>query len=261
LIECRSYNGQGLPAVSNVLILTASVGGGHAASGRAIRAELDRSGHHVVVEDGLRIMSLALSWLLSTGYCRQARNSPRSLAAVFAVTSMRAGAWSVRAVVGLLFARRLIGTIRRESPDLVISTYPLVTAALGRLRAGGELMVPAAAVITDYGVHPLWVMPGIDIHLVASQLSAELVRRVGGEAALVRMPVDPSFSEAPARDAARATLGIPSEAFVALVVGGTWGDRGPGGGGPVRRGVRRVHRRRNRGEHRSQGPSGEGFRR
>jgi len=225
LIEDRPGNGQGLAAAgpTKTLILTAAVGGGHAAAGRAVRAELDRAGHRVVVEDGFRAMSPTLSGFLSEEYRRQARNASESLATVFGVTSRKAGAWSVRTAVGLLFARRLLATIRSESPDVVVSTYPLVSAALGRLRATGRMRVPAAAVIADYGVHPLWVVPVLDIHLVASRRSAELTRRAGGEAALIRMPVDPAFRSAPTRDAARTALGIPPGAFMVLVVGGAWG--------------------------------------
>jgi len=186
-----------------------------------MRAELERAGHTVVMADGLLAMSRTLSRLLIRGYCRQIKRVPRSVGTVFVVTSRSARA--VRTAVGRLFAGRLLKVVRRERPDLVISTYPLVNAALGWLRRNGRLRVPAAAVIADYGIHPLWVSPALDLHLVVSYRSAKLVRRVGGVASLVRMPAAPSFYSAPARDEARATLGVPPEAFVALVAGGAWG--------------------------------------
>lgn len=37
------------------------------------------------------------------------------------------------------------------------------------------------------------------------------------------MPVAASFGEAPDREVARTSLGIPPDAFVALLVGGVWG--------------------------------------
>ena len=209
--------------LGKVLILTAAVGGGHKAAGRTVRAELEQAGHEVLEEDGLRIMSRILSWSLSHGYCSQVQRTPRTLGAIFAVTSRRSGAGAVRLLIGLFCANRLLGLLNRVRPDVVISTYPLVTAALGRLRAKGRLRVPVAAVVADYGVHPLWVVPNVDLHLVVSRHSAELAERAGGVAALVRMPVDPAFHQAPSRDEARIDLEIPAEAFVALVVGGAWG--------------------------------------
>jgi processive 1,2-diacylglycerol beta-glucosyltransferase len=209
--------------LTKILILTAAVGGGHEAVGQAVQAELVRAGHSVVMADGLRTMSRALDWLLVQGYASQVKNMPKSLDVAFAVTSRRAGATIVQFLVGLLFASRLLKVVQKEQPDLVVSTYPLVTAALGRLRKKGRLQVPAVAVVPDYGVHSLWVVSGADLHLVPSHHSAELVERAGGRVSPTRLPVAPSFYAGPARDEARATLGLPQEAFVALVTGGAWG--------------------------------------
>ena len=206
-----------------ILILTAAVGGGHEAAGRTVQTELERAGHSVAMADGLRQMSRVLDWLLVRFYSSQVRNTPRSLGVVFAATSRKSGAAAVRFLVGLLFADRLLEVIERERPELVVSTYPLVTAALGRLRKAGRLHVPTAAIIPDYGVHPLWVDPRVDLHLVVSRHSAELAKRAGGKVALARLPVPDGFHSAPTRGEAREILGLPQEAFVALVVGGAWG--------------------------------------
>lgn len=229
--EGRSRIGDAYPSAApgKVLILTAAVGGGHEAAGRTVRAELERAGSSVMMTDGLRIMSRTLSWSLNQGYRNQARSTPGSLGVVFAVTSRRAGAAAVRAVVSVLFARRLLAVVREERPDLIVSTYPLVTAALGHLRGSGRLRASVAAVIADYGVHPLWVTPALDLHLVVSHRSAELTERAGGKAVVVRMPVAQGFYSAPARDEARQILGLPQGAFVVLIVGGAWGIGDLGG--------------------------------
>jgi processive 1,2-diacylglycerol beta-glucosyltransferase len=209
--------------LAKILILTAAVGGGHEAVGQAVRVELERAGHSVAMADGLRTMSRALDWLLVRGYSSQVKNMPKSLDVGFAVTSRRAGAMIVQFLVSVLFASRLLKVVRKEQPVLVVSTYPLVTAALGRLRKNGRLQVPAAAVVPDYGVHSLWVVSGVDLHLVASHHSAVLVERAGGRVSPTRMPVAPSFYAAPTREEARTGLGLPQGAFVALVTGGAWG--------------------------------------
>ena len=209
--------------LNKVLILTAATGGGHEAVGHAVQAELKRAGYEVAVADGLRTMSRALDCLLVRGYSGQVRNLPKSLCVVFAVTSRRAGAAAVRLLVGPLFASRLLKVVHKEQPDLVVSTHPLVTTALGHLHRNGRLGVPAVAVIPDYGVHSLWVVPAVDLHLVASRYSAELVEHAGGRVSLARLPVAPGFYVAPACAEARAALGLPQEAFVALIAGGAWG--------------------------------------
>ena len=113
---------RGLPADSmgKVLILTAAVGGGHEAAGRTVRTELEHAGYVVAMTDGLRQMSRTLDWLLVRGYRRQVTGITRTLGAVFAATSFRAGAATVRSLVSLLFAKRLLGALGKESPDLVV---------------------------------------------------------------------------------------------------------------------------------------------
>ena len=216
--------GSGSSAPSGrALILTAAIGGGHEAAGRTVYKELRAAGYEARVEDGLHLMTPSLSRALARSYREQGRRTSRSLGAIFAFTSWRMGAAGVRLLSGVLLAHRLRGLLDREKPDVVVSTYPLVTAALGRLRRRGELAAPVLAVVADYGVHAMWVVPDADLHLVVSLRSAELTVRAGGLACPVRMPIDLAFGEAPTREEARQRLGIPADEFVALVVGGVWG--------------------------------------
>jgi UDP-N-acetylglucosamine:LPS N-acetylglucosamine transferase len=109
----------------------------------------------------------------------------------------------------------------------VVSTYPLASQALGRLRLDGRLDAPTVAVLTDPSVHPLCVAPGIDLHLAPNAEAAEVVRRLYGLPAAVNGPiVHPAFR--PARDtgemvAARRQHGLPLDVPLALVVAGSWG--------------------------------------
>lgn len=207
-----------------VLILTAAVGGGHEAAGRAVRDEVEAAGHHVVMMDGLRPMNQVLDWLLRKGYVGQLEHTPWTLGALFSLASFRPTAGAVRIIVGLFFSRGLLKAVLSERPDVIVSTYPLVTSALGHLRKKGKLRVPVTAIIPDYGVHPLWVSPGADLHLVVSRISVQMAERAGGEASLIRPPVAPAFRNARGRyEETRTALGLPEKNFVALVVGGAWG--------------------------------------
>jgi processive 1,2-diacylglycerol beta-glucosyltransferase len=213
----------GRNGLGRVLIFTAALGGGHKAAGKAVRDELRQAGYDTVLTDGLRAMSPTLDWLLVQSYSAQGRNGQKSLRIVYGVSSRRAGAAAVGFLAASLFAGRLLEIVQREQPDLVVSTYPLVTAALGHLRKNGRLEVPAVALIPDYGVHPLWVVPSVDDHLVVSHYSAELVKRAGASSSVIQIPVASRFRTAPTRDEARTALGLSQEAFVALVVGGALG--------------------------------------
>jgi len=219
----RDIQGQLPSGPLNVLILTAGVGGGHNAAGRALEDELTQAGHHVTMIDGIRAMSPVLAWLLVQGYVQPLRFAPWLLRPVFGVASHRWGARVIQGLVSATFGGRLQRTIQAHNPDVVFSTFPLITGVLGRLRSRGELTVPTLAAIADYGAHALWVAPGIDLHLVMSEQSADIVRQAGGMAAPMRLPVASSFRISYQRDAMRAALNIPGDAFVVLIIGGALG--------------------------------------
>jgi UDP-N-acetylglucosamine:LPS N-acetylglucosamine transferase len=109
----------------------------------------------------------------------------------------------------------------------VVSTYPRASQVLGRLRAGGQLAAPVAAVMTDPSVHPLCVAAGVDVHLAPGRAcAAELSRYPAARTTAVSSLVDPRFR--PAEDAceiaaARQQFGLPLEERLAVVVAGSWG--------------------------------------
>jgi len=222
LAKGRETGPDGSPA-GRVLILTAAVGSGHVVAGGALGEELGRAGWEVELRDGLEIMSPVPAERLGGMYVGQVRHLPRPLALLLWTISFRGTADLVRVSVGALFGGRLLEVVRTTSPDLIVSTYPLVTAALGHLRRRGRITVPVAALVTDYGVHPMWVSPALDVHLVASEVSAGMVERAGGKATVVRMPLREGFRRPLSREEARRTLGLPLRVPVALVVGGAWG--------------------------------------
>ncbi len=206
-----------------VLILSAAVGGGHVAAGRALQLDVEQAGHQVISRDGMHDLSPVLDWLVRTIYAKQLKHRSQSAAMIFWLTSKPALAATVRALIGLCYSYRLLRVVRRLQPELVVSTYPLVTCALGYLRGRGKLTMPVVALIPDYGVHPLWVAPPIDLHLVASRLSAQLAERAGGRVIVARLPVAPAYRSAITQAEARQLLGLPYEPFIALIVGGAWG--------------------------------------
>jgi UDP-N-acetylglucosamine:LPS N-acetylglucosamine transferase len=114
----------------------------------------------------------------------------------------------------------------RERPSVVVSTYPLASQILGQLRLRGEVTAPVVTFLTDMSVHPLWVAPGVDLHLALHDVAA---RQAAGHGARVRVAgaaVDPAFH--PHRTYAewsktREHHGIAMDRPAALVVAGSWG--------------------------------------
>src|SRR5262249_49088915 len=129
----------------------------------------------------------------------------------------------VRFLIGLLWGDKLLAAIIAARADVVVSTYPVVTAGLGRLIAAGRLDLTVVATVTDFGAHPPWVSPQVDLHLVPCRRTLDPVWHAGGRGRVMTFPVGERFANLPSRDEARSALGLPPDAVIPLIVGGTWG--------------------------------------
>lgn len=206
-----------------VLILSASIGGGHNAAAAVLRAELEQAGCSVVVLDGFATATPLLSRYLAWGYPVQLRYTPWLYDWEFWSSHRRLFAKMWRRMYATLSGEAFRTLVDLLEPQLVISTYPLVTQALGVLRRKGILQVPVVAVITDYGVHRLWTAPGIDLHLVPSRVSAAQIDEATGSVRIMRPLVRSAFWEPRDREVVRRRYGFAPNEFVALIVAGAWG--------------------------------------
>jgi processive 1,2-diacylglycerol beta-glucosyltransferase len=216
-------------ASPRVLILTASVGEGHDLPARTLADQLReaRPDVEVITEDGLAVMGRTVAavsvsaprivffrfgWLWDLGFWLFARFGP----------TRRLTQWTLTRLGG----PGLLRLIRAHAPDVVVSTYPHTTEALGRLRRGGRLAVPLCAAITDLAALRYWATPGADLHLVTHPESTAEVRAIAGSATAI-YPVhgftSPDFLERRSTLDARAALGLPSDQKIVLVSGGGWG--------------------------------------
>ena len=64
-------------------------------------------------------------------------------------------------------ARRLQARLQAFGPDVVIATQMGPAALLSFVKKRDGLNVPLIGVLTDFGVHDLWIQPGIDRYCVA----------------------------------------------------------------------------------------------
>lgn len=208
-----------------IVIVSASVGAGHDGAAGELAARLGASGYAVDRLDFLDLLPARLGKAVSDGYHRMLTYAPGLYQRIYAATE-RAGGSGPGARALLRSAERR--TLRALPPDTraVVSTYPGASQVLGALRRSGRLTVPAITYLTDFSVHPLWVAPGIDLHLAAHEIPAEQARACGATRALASGPVvNARFSPVGdvQRRLARIRFGLPPTAPLALLVAGSWG--------------------------------------
>jgi UDP-glucose 4-epimerase len=211
-----------------ILIISADIGEGHDLPARAVAREFkdEDPDAQISVVNGLPAMGPVLTkvlrensqfmfqwlpWLFDFQYM---------LFMYFAPTR-----WLAKRLLTALGRRGLMRLIRAHDPDLIVSTYPGVTAVLGELRRKGKLKVPCFSSITDLAGLRFWAHPGIDLHFVTHPESMEEVEKIAGPGSVrwAKPPTSPAFLAARSRADARRSLGLPAEAKVIGVSGGGWG--------------------------------------
>jgi processive 1,2-diacylglycerol beta-glucosyltransferase len=212
---------------TRALIFTASIGAGHDLPAAVLATSLRERGATVEVVDGLQVggpvaravvggasslESLPGNLAFEAGYVLGTRLAPMR----------RAGSKVIEQIMGRRFERFLAD----HEADVIVSTYPLTTELLGRMRQSGTLQTPVVSAITDLAALHYWAHPGVDLHLITHPESAAEVREIAGpstEIAAVHGLTDLRFTEPPERGVARAELELPGRGSLVVVSGGGWG--------------------------------------
>jgi processive 1,2-diacylglycerol beta-glucosyltransferase len=220
-----------------------SAGSGHKKAAEAIVRGFDQTGRRNGVElrDALSDAVWPFWWLYPQIYLFLVHYTPWLWGFCYYVSDIP---WLYRSVLRWVrrgvnamgawgFARRL----EREQPDVVVSTHFLASEMTAALKRQRKIRSQLITVVTDYGIHSLWVVPGTDWYVVGSdEAKEELVRRgVERERIYVLgIPIDPAFAAPHDRAAIRRQIGLQDERPTLLAVSGGFGV------GPMRRIIDRL---------------------
>jgi nucleoside-diphosphate-sugar epimerase/UDP-N-acetylglucosamine:LPS N-acetylglucosamine transferase len=216
------------PRPPKVLVLTADIGEGHDLPARIIKADVERDFPDAEVEvvDGLKAMGRISSSVARDGSRFTFRWMPWLFDLQYwLITKFAPTRWLMHHLSYALGARGLMRVVEEHQPDVVVSTYPGVTAVLGMLRENRRLLVPVHSAITDLAGLRYWAHPGVDLHYVTHPESIEEVERLVGPGSVewLQPPIAPDFLMPRTRTAAREALDVPAHARLVLVSGGGWG--------------------------------------
>ena len=210
-----------------ILIVSASMGAGHDGAAKELSARLIAQGNSAEIVDYMEMIPFRLGGVVRWSYKFQLRHFAWTYDLTYQAFS-RGGAFLWAPVVwamGLLTRRPIRRVLLQTRPDAIVSTYPLASLVLGRMRSKHWLKVPVATFLTDFAVHSLWVHPGVDLHLAVSPESAARANQRGSHTSVATGPLVPerfNFSYV-TRDDTRRRLGIEPHTRAVLVVAGSWG--------------------------------------
>ena len=154
----------------DVLILSASYGGGHNQVARALTQAM------MVQMPGIKVATVNFTDLLIPfftrlsrfGYMQSIRHFPEGYALYYQATGNLApdSFWQRR--LNRMGYSELILLVNRLQPRVIISTFPLPAGVLSQMKEAGDLNVPVVTVITDMAVHNQWIHANTDLYIVGS---------------------------------------------------------------------------------------------
>jgi UDP-N-acetylglucosamine:LPS N-acetylglucosamine transferase len=213
--------------VRQVLVVSADIGGGHDATGRALEERVRRCwpGSEVHWVDTLDVMGWWVGPAFRRTYITNVEWTPWLYEFFYsALWRRRWFATAAKRFVGAWAGRRLGRVVEKFQPDLILSTYPLGSAGLAWLRRRRALGVPMGAWISDFAPHPFWVYPDLDLNLVVHPwaVATALAAAPGAPVGWCEPPVTDRF-RAVDRAAARRRFRLPPDAYAVVVSCGSLG--------------------------------------
>lgn len=208
-----------------ILVLTASMGGGHDGVAQELARRLRAEGHEVDVHDLLTILPWRLGEGMRAGYRGMLSAAPWLYEAIyraFFVPHAGAAIPDVSPAVRLA-ASSLRPIIDARPPDVVVSTFHLAGQAASRLRREGVLRAPSVVLVTEAVAHAMWRDPATDLYLCVYPGQAERLRAdLHVDARYVRPVVRPEFRRA-ATGAPERSRPREEDRQRVLVSTGSWG--------------------------------------
>ena len=211
------------------LILTASIGSGHTRAAEAIRAALAAHPAAATMQvDVVDFMARDISiihYLMKRIYLLMLRFVPDLYDVFFRVAGKNASGGVVRGAFAQVMVHTVGRVIRAYAPDLVIATHPFPegAAALWRARHGASFTL--AALLTDYALHAIWLVPGVDVYFVATEAMAEGMAARGFDTHMVHATGIPiaRADYGLERSAAQTHAGLAEDLPTILLMGGGLG--------------------------------------
>jgi len=218
-----------------IILLYASAGAGHRSACAATKESFSdlRPEADVIMIDVLHYMPRIVSRLYSGGYLLIASHYPILWYVIYEsgsdLSSFKPpGFW--HRILWQNILHPLFELLKREKPDLVVSTHFLSSWAAGfyRRKYGGNCVV--ATIMTDYGIHPVWIAPDQDYYFVPTeQLRAELLpftRYLGTEKVVTAgIPIHPTFGRRKDVTGLKRKYNLDMDRQTVLILGGMFGSR------------------------------------
>ncbi len=214
-----------------IIIAYASAGTGHRRAAEAVynyfKENCPRQDLKII--DALQKTNFIFRNLYNRGYLFLVNHAPWLWRFAFWLTSIKSLSPIYNILiyfVNRLSAKNLYEFLIQERADFIISTHFFPCEIAARLKKNGKINSKLLSVITDFGVHPFWVLGGTDMYIVASAYTKEQLIFEGAKESIIKdfgIPIDTKFSEHYEKDTLCKKFNLEPNKFTILISTGSAG--------------------------------------
>lgn len=212
----------------DVLILTASYGGGHNQVARALTSaiQLQAPGMKIITVDYCDLMVPFFNRLTQFGYMQSIRHFPVGYALYYQATGKISPDSFWQRHLNKIGYSELMMLVDNLQPRLIIATFPIPAGVLSEMKESGHLNVPIVTVITDMCVHSQWIHPNTDLYIVGSSEVADGLVERGVSRSIIMdsgIPILSEFNNSFNKEELRKAFGFEPNDKVIIIMGGSDG--------------------------------------
>lgn len=209
-----------------ILYLYSDTGGGHRAAAKSLMAAVKHLKDSEVDQEAIDVFAAGSSFLniFAKAYAPVIRYAPWLWRALWFSLNNDRALKVMEAVASPFILNNIAKIFNAKKPDILVSVHPLVNHI--SIKAAKKIghHVPFITVGMDpVDLHKSWVSPDTDVMVVATEEAKQICLREGlpeSKIKVLGIPIDPRFSEVRDKREVRQRMGLKSDLFTVLVMGG-----------------------------------------
>lgn len=214
----------------NILIFSASTGGGHKRAAAALEEKFKsmNPNANITVVDGLAAIGKVYDQTVCKGYYFLATKTPKMYGKFYKITDRKNLMYKAVMKSNASMSRRLMEEIEKHAPDVIIMCHAFITAMVSKLRRKGKLQnVKLISLITDYDAHRTYIVPNIDAYVLAEpQMARKLIEEFGVDESIIYplgIPTFDKFTVPGAKEEICRREGLDPDKTTVLLMAGSFG--------------------------------------
>lgn len=211
-----------------ILIMSASTGGGHMRTSKAMESYVKQYHPHdeVRIVDALEHAGHLYNKTVSDGYEFMAKNTPKLYGTFYNTANKDTALSNMAEKFNKSLSKKLLPVILEFLPDVIIVVHAFAAEMVSVLRTKYNMRIPVICIITDFAPHKMYIQPGIDRFVVANDDMVESLYSLGIPKERIHalgIPIDMSFYDKYDKKELKKEMGLNPEIQTILLMAGSFG--------------------------------------